>query len=399
LALVFVTCGLAADWPQLLGPTRNGVSTEKGLFNPWPKKGPTELWRKKVGEGYSSPVVADGKLILFHRVGDEDVVECLDAAKGDSKWTFKYATNYQDDYNKGNGPRATPVISGDRVYTLGAAGRLHCLSMKDGKRIWDKDLAAIYEPKKGFFGVGTSPLIEGGLLLINVGGKGAGVVALNKQTGKEVWKATEDEASYSTPTVATIDGVRHVLFFTRNGLLSLDPANGKVRFSKKWRARIDASVNAATPLVLGGDRVFVTTSYDTGALLVRAKKNEANEVWKSKKVLSSHFATPVPVGKYLFGFEGRQEDGASLRCIEWQSGKVLWTEPGFGCGSIIATPDGLIVMSEEGDLVLAEANGEKYKEKARASVLEKPVRAQLALANSLLYAHDGKNLVCWKLKK
>jgi outer membrane protein assembly factor BamB len=291
------------------------------------------------------------------------------------------------------------VIAGDRVYTLGAAGRLHCLSMKDGKRLWDKDLAAIYEPKKGFFGVGTSPLVEGGLVLINVGGKGAGVVALNKMSGKEVWKATDDEASYSTPTVATIDGVRQAIFFTRNGLLSLDPAKGAVRFRKKWRARIDTSVNAATPLVLGGDRIFLTTSYDTGALLVRAKKNDAQEIWKSKNALSSHFGTPVPVGNYLFGFEGRQEEGASLRCIDWRTGKILWTKPGFGCGSLIATPEGLIIMSEDGDLVLAEANGEKYKEKARASLLQTPVRAQLALANGALYGRDGKNLVCWKLKK
>jgi outer membrane protein assembly factor BamB len=399
LLIPFLLAGIGGDWPQLLGPSRNGISTEKDLIDTFPKKGPPVLWQREVGEGYASPVIAGDRLILLHRVDDEDVVECLNAADGQPRWKHPYRTDYTDDYGKGNGPRSTPVIAGAKVYTLGAGGYLLCLDLKSGKKVWDKDLHKAYTVRKNFFGVGTTPLVEGNLLLVNVGGEGAGIVAFNKDTGKEVWKATEHDASYSSPISAMIDRTKHVFFFTREGLVSLDPANGKVRFSKRWRARIAASVNAAMPVLLGGDHVFLSSSYDTGDVLLEVKKDGVKEVWKSKEALSSHFSTPVVVGEQLYGFTGRQETGAELRCIDWKTGKVRWTESGFGCGSIIAAGNKLFILSEGGDLVLAEANGEKYQEKARASVLGRPCRAHLALADGRLYARDGRKLVCWKVKK
>jgi outer membrane protein assembly factor BamB len=352
-----------------------------------------------VGEGYASPVIAGGKLVIFHRVGDDDTVECLAAATGKPQWKYTYSTSYRDPLGKGDGPRSTPVISGDRVYTLGAAGRLLCLTMKSGEKVWQKDLLKLYSVPESYFGVGTTPLVEGKLVLVNVGGEGAGIVAFDTGTGKEVWKSTGQGASYSSPIAATIDGVRHVFFFTREGLVSLDPADGKVRFSKRWRARIDASVNAAMPVLLGGDQLLLTASYNTGAILLKLRKDGVDEVWKSKDALSAHFSTPVVVGKQLYGFEGRQEAGAQLRCIDWKTGRVRWTEAGFGCGSLIAAGKTLFVLSESGDLVLVEANGERYREKSRASVLGAPCRAHLALADGMLYARDGAKLVCWKVRK
>src|SRR5262249_22262452 len=162
-------------------------------------------WEKKVGAGFAGPVVAGDRLILFHRVGDEEVVECLDVANGKGRWKFAYPTGYVDDFNFDPGPRSTPLIAGDRVWTLGAEGRMHCLTLDEGKKVWERTLSADYKAPKGFFGVGTSPILEGDLILVNVGGKNAGIVALNKDTGKEVWKATNHEASYSSPTAATID--------------------------------------------------------------------------------------------------------------------------------------------------------------------------------------------------
>jgi outer membrane protein assembly factor BamB len=399
-ALFALTVSLpAADWPQFLGPTRNGVSAETGLAKSWPEKGPPVLWEHEVGEGYGGPVVAGGTLVIFHRVGDEEVVEGLDAASGKPRWKFAYATKYSDQYGKGDGPRSTPLVAGGKVYTLGADGPLHCLDLKDGKKVWEKSLAKDYELRPSFFGIATSPLVEGDLLLVNVGGKDAGIVAFDKDTGKEVWKATDDEASYSSPVAATIGGQRHVFFFTRTGLVDLNPKDGKVRFSKRWRSRMDASVNAAAPLVIG-DSVFLTASYDTGAVLLRVTKDGVEEVWSGRKSLSSHFNTPVPKDGYLYGIDGRQESGAGLRCVELKTGAVKWEKEGFGCASMILADGQLIALTEGGELVLIEPTPDGYKEKSRAAVLKAtPCRAEIALADGRLYARDGKKLVCWNVKK
>lgn len=399
LGIALAVLAVAADWPNLLGPTRNGVSAEKLTIEAWTKKGPMVAWQRSIGASYSSPVVAGGTLYFFHRVDDQEVLEALDAKTGKGRWKFAYKSSYSDDYGKGDGPRSTPTVAGGKVFTLGADGVLSCVDVKDGKQVWQKALHSDYEVKKNFFGVGTSPLVEGDRVLVNVGGSEAGIVCFAADTGKELWKATEEGASYSSPTAATIDGVRHVFFLAREGLVSIDPATGKVRFTRKFRARINASVNAATPLVLGEKYLFLSASYQTGAVLLEVKKDSVAEVWKSNEVLSAHFNTPVPVGAYLYGADGRQEEGARLRCIDWKAGKVKWTENGFGCGSVIAVGEQLVLMSEDGELILAAANGEKFEEKARAKVLDKPVRAHLALADGLLYSHDGKKLVCWKMEK
>jgi outer membrane protein assembly factor BamB len=336
LALLGVLCpeALAGDWPQFLGPTRNSVSAEKGLIKTWSKKGPPVVWMKDIGTGFSGPVVAGKRLILFHRLDNKEVVECFHAIDGKRQWKFAYPTSYQDDFDKGDGPRSTPVIAGKYLYTLGAEGLLHCLELKSGEKVWGKSITAAYKVPKNFFGVGTTPLVEGKLLLVNVGGKGAGIVAFAMDTGKEVWKATDDGASYSSPVAATIGGVRHVIFLTRQGIVSLDPLNGEVRFKMRWRARSNTSVNAATPVVVN-DLVFISASYGTGAILLRVKKKGMDEVWKSDEVLSNHYDTSVQHSGFLYGCDGRQEEGARLRCVELKTGKVRWTKKGFGCGSMI----------------------------------------------------------------
>jgi outer membrane protein assembly factor BamB len=400
-ALVLTICFLgliAADWPQFLGPQRNGTSTETGLLRSWDEKGPPILWQREIGEGYSAPVVAGERLILFQRVGDEEIVECLDAASGKEIWKHRDATNYRDQLGKGDGPRSTPLIAGQHVYTLSPGGRLQCLRLTDGENVWQRELLRDFNVPRSFFGVGTSPILEGGRLVVNVGSRNAGIVAFDKDSGKEVWKATQDGASYSSPIAADIDGVRHVVFFTRQGIVSLDPTSGYVRFSKRWRSRIDASVNAATPVMVD-DGLFFTACYDTGAILLRAKKDGIEEVWSNNRSLSCHFSTPIYHEGYLYGFDGRQESGTEFRCVEAKTGKVHWSQEGFGCGSMILAEGNLIVLSESGDLVLVECKSDKYREKARATVLSGPCRAHMALANGRLYARDNGKLVCWNLKK
>lgn len=398
LLLAGLSSALAADWPQLLGPSRNGTSAETGLRASWPNQGPPVLWKREVGEGYSGPVVAGETLVLFHRVGNSEVVEGIDAATGAGRWKFTYPTAYVDGLGKGDGPRATPAIADGRVYTLGAEGRLHCLSLADGKKLWERSLPDDYEMRASFFGIGTSPLVEDGRVLVNVGAKGAGIVAFDAATGKELWRATDQEASYSSPTAATIDGQRYVFFLTREGLVGLGPKDGRVHFTKRWRARINASVNAATPLVIG-DRVFLSASYNTGAILLRVRRDGLEELWQGDRSLSNHYNTSLVQDGYLYGIDGRQEEGARLRCIELATGKVVWSQERFGCASMILAEKRLIALTEDGDLVLVEATPEGYREKARARVLSNsPCRAEIALAGGRLYGRDNRELVCWGLR-
>ncbi len=375
LGVLFGVAGVAADWPQFLGPERNGVSTETGLLQTWDAKGPPLLWQKNVGEGYSAPVIAGERLVLFHRLDNEEVVECLDAATGKDIWKHTHPTRYEDPLGKGNGPRSTPLVAGGRVYTLSPGGLLLCLNLADGKKVWQRALLEDYAVPPSFFGVGTSPILEGDRLLVNVGARDAGIVAFDKDSGKEVWKATGDGASYSSPVSATIDGVRQVIFFTRQGIVSLDPATGAVLFSKRWRSRMNASVNAATPVVVG-DRLFFTACYDTGAILVRAKKDRIEELWSNDRSLSCHFGTPIYHDGCLYGFHGRQETGTEMRCVDLQTGQVRWSKDGFGCGAMILAEGNLIVLSESGELVLVECKSDPYREKARATVLTGPCCAR-----------------------
>ena len=385
------------DWPQWRGANRDGFAPGDGLLDDWPEDGPPVVWRVKGGGGFSSMAVAAGRLVTMVRDGDDEEVLCLDAETGKERWRFPLGDTLVS--KDGSGPRSTPTIDGDRVYALGSRGVLCCLRLGDGKKLWDADLKSRFDAPLPAWGFACSPLVDGKLLLLSAGGPGGqSVVALDKMTGETKWTALDDPAGYSSPVAATIDGERHAIFFTRQGLLSLDPAKGTVRFSKRWRSRFDASVNAATPIV-AGDQIFLSACYDTGAILLKATKSKVEEVWQSNDALLCHFGTPVLVEGHLYGFDGRQEEGARLRCIELKSGKVCWTKDDFGCGSILAVPGMLIVLSEGGELVLVEPTPSGYKEKARATVLSKPCRSTLALADGRLYARDGKKLVCWDLKK
>jgi outer membrane protein assembly factor BamB len=396
IALPFLA---GADWPQHLGPTRDGHSPETGLLRAWPKDGPTRLWSRDVGSGWAGVAVAGDRLILFHRTDDDEAVECLDPATGKPSWTAKYHTRYVDDFSFDNGPRATPLVTDGRVFTLGADGDLRAWDLATGKGLWDRNVNKDYRVPKGFFGSASSPLLVGGKLLLNVGAKGAGVVALDPATGKESWKAADDPVSYSSPVAAKIGGEELAVFFTRSGLLALAPPTGEVRYAHPFRPRAQASVGAASPVV-AGDRVFLSTAYGTGAVLLDLKKGKADEVWRGNDVLSCHYNTPLLIKGYLYGIDGRQEGGqAALRCVEWDTGKVRWTQAAFGCAGLI-TADGLVIACpESGDVVLIEPSPDGYKELARAPILERPVRALAALAGGRLFVRDGKRLVALQVGK
>jgi outer membrane protein assembly factor BamB len=387
----------AQDWPQFLGPTRNGVYSGAEFSTVWPKTGPALLWKKEIGQGFSAPVVANGRLILFHRIGDRETVECLDAGSGRRIWVFDYPTHYRDDFGFDEGPRATPAVGGGHVYTFGAEGALHCLDFATGKKIWSVDTQSKFGVRKGFFGAACSPLEEGDKILLNIGGaNGAGIVAFHKDSGQILWTATKDEASYSAPVAVTIGSARHALFFTRSGLADLDPANGRVRFQFPWRSRSQASVNAATPLVVG-DLVFLSASYGTGATLLQIENDKAKQVWSSDDALSNHYSTSVYFDGYLYGYHGRQEEGQSLRSVALKTGKTQWSADQFGAGTITLAGRHLVVLKESGELILAAATPKEFRPLARAQLLPPTVRSYPALAGGRLYVRNEKTLACFKL--
>ena len=402
-ACVLTAAGLAAaspgaDWPQFLGPNRDGVYRGGDLADSWPSGSPPLVWERPVGEGYSNPVVANGRLILFHREGSRDVVEALDAETGEAIWSFSYPTRYRDDFGFSNGPRASPVAAGGQVYTFGAQGMLHCLQFVSGRKLWSLDTHREFGVRKGFFGASATPLVEGPRIFLNVGGvNGAGMIALDKDTGRLLWKTGSDEASYSSPVFARLDGEAAVLFFTRAGLAATRPRTGEILLRRRWRARSRNSVNAATPLVVG-DTVFLSASYGTGATVLHLKDRRVETLWASDEALSNHYATSVYRDGVLYGFHGRQEYRPSFRAVDWKTGKVLWSEERFGGGSVVAAGDRLLILRENGELLIAEVSPERFKVVSRAQILQGAVRAYAALANGLYYARNQDTLVCLNLR-
>ena len=388
----------ANDWPQYLGPSRNGIYAGPALADAWGANGPKAVWRKQVGQGFAGPAVVGNRVILFHRVGNEEVLESLDAATGDSVWRYAYPTRYRDDFGFDEGPRAVPVVADGVIYTFGAEGQLHAVDLAKGTRLWSEDTMKRFGVPKGFFGAAGSPLVEGGRVIANVGGDKAGIVAFEAKTGKVLWSATDDDASYSSGVAATIGGHRLGVFLTRDSLVGLDPASGMVQFQRRWRARIAASVNAATPIIVG-DEIFVSAQYGPGAGVLRVNGSQLTDVWTSDDVLSNHYATSVFYNGYLYGFHGRQEFGPSFRAVEFETGTVKWSQEQFRAGSVLLAGDRLLITREGGELILASASPQAFKPIARAQILQGVVRPYPALADGLLYVRNENTLVCLDLRK
>jgi len=397
LLLIGSACGVAEDWPQFLGPSRNGIYAGTNIAKTWPAEGPPIRWQRKVGAGFSGPVAASNQVVLFHRVAGKETIECLEMEKGNTLWSSGYPTSYQDDFGFDEGPRATPAIADGRIYTFGAEGVLACWNFADGEKVWMIDTRKEYGTPKGFFGVACSPLLEGDSVLLNIGGKdGAGIVAFDKATGKLRWKATGHEASYSSPVAADVKGKRALFFLTREGLIVLSPS-GKVITEFEWRPPSHASVSAATPLIID-NYIFLSISYDRGAVLLQFDGKEVKQIWAGDDSLSNHYATTVYQEGYLYGFDGRQEQGCNLRCVELKTGKVQWSQDRFGAGTVTLVNHELFVLTERGELVRAPATANGFKPSARAQVLPFQVRAYPAISDGRLFARSKDRLVCVDLR-
>ena len=452
----FTTLQLPAEnWPGFLGPQGNNTSSETALLDQWSTNGPTILWEKQVGSGYSTPAVLGGLLVLHHRLGDEEIVEAVDAASSRSKWRYSYASRFVDPFGYNNGPRCTPTLTSNRCYTFGAEGKLLCLDLADGRLIWQRDTAKDWNVPEAFFGVGSTPLLEGDKLIVMVGGQpDAGVVALNAVTGKTIWQSvgratwngvvpigwrntkpyewtgSEMLASYASPVAATIHGRRQLLCLLRQGLVSLNPTNGEVNFKRWFQAPVNESVNAMNPIVLD-DLVLLSTAYyriGSVALRVNPDGRSFSEAWRNPQnpyerdpstgdyptpVLEVHFTTPVLHNGFLYAFSGRNEPDASLRCVELKTGKLNWTrnegwrahstpQPAvYGRGSLILADNKLIALGEGGRLGLFRPNPERVEEICAWQVpsLRYPCWAGPVLSEKRLFLRSEDRLVCVDLGK
>ena len=395
--LTFSLGALAQDWPQFRGPNRDGAYPGRSSIEPFPPSGPELLWERSVGAGFSAPAVAGDKVVLFHRLGSEEVVEALRIGDGEPVWKFSYETRYRDDFGFDNGPRATPVVADGKVYAFGAQGVLHCLNLATGQKLWAVDTHREFGVQKGFFGAASTPLVLDGRVLANVGGSdGAGIVALDADTGKTLWKSTDHEASYSSPVASRLDGRMLAIFFTREGLAAVEPGTGEVAYEQRWRSRSRASVNAAAPIVMG-DIVFLSASYGTGSIAMRLCNRQVEKLWSGEDVIDNHYSSCVRYGGTLFGFHGRQEYGQSFRAADLPTGKVLWSHDRIRAGSVTRVGDRLLLLLESGELLMVNASRDGFEIVSRAQILARETRAFPAVARGRIIARDQDSLVCVRL--
>ena len=401
LALLLSSSVLAADWPQFLGPQRNGVADAEEAALPDALAGDLKpLWEKSAGSGFAGPVVAGGKVILFHREGSDMTTEALDAATGKPLWRSTYISDYVDSFGFDNGPRAVPAVADGRVFTFGPEGRVTAMNLADGKEMWNFDTASALSSGQGYFGRAPSPLVVGDKVIIAAGGtlegKPAGLVALDVASGKVRWTSVDDEAGYASPV--RVDAER-LLAWMRNQLWLVNAADGTVLASRKLRSSMDASVNAATPLPFGEDRWLVSAGYGVGANLLGVMQSSFAEIWQKEDTLDCHYATPVRVGDHVYGFHGRQESGMKLRCLDIATGKMAWEdEEEVKGGTLIAVKDKLLVFTEMGEVWLVRANPGKYEKLSAVQATRAGHRCHAAFANGVLYLRDAEKLVALKLK-
>lgn len=401
LCALLVSTAYAGDWPQILGPNRTGIAEGERIPASIPAGGLRVAWESPAGEGFAGAAVAKGRVFLFHRVGDEEVLDAFAVTSGDRLWRRAFPTDYRPGYTSDGGPRCVPVVHGDRVYVYGAQGGLRCLSADKGEVVWQIDTHTRYSAPEGFFGAGSTPLVEEDRLIVNVGGRnGAGVVAFDKRTGKELWQSVTDTASYSSPIAVTVGDSRQVIVISRMQTSGLDPKSGKILWSFPFGKR-GPTVNGSSPVILE-NAVFVTSSYGIGSVLADLRANDAAVVWRDSRLLASQYATPVAIGSHLYAVDGRQDTGVpSLVCLSPREKKVLWKKDGIAYGTLIGAANRLLLLTHTGRLAAFEANSASYQELWQTQVLGNCDRGYRlpALSDGRLFVRDDAVLKCLVLSE
>ena len=387
---------VTGDWPTFLGPTHNAVCRETKLLKDFTSpagkaKRPALLWQMVRGQSYAAPAVVGERVVVFHRVGNEEVVECLDAEGGGAYWQFRYPTAFEDRYGYNNGPRSTPAIAGDLVLTYGAEGKLHCLDLRTGRLCWKRDVAKEFDIRLSFFGAACSPLVEGGRVILNIGGRnGPSVVAFDAESGRLLWGAEKQwGAGYASPVPATIHGKRVVFVFTggwsnpaTGGLLCLDPRTGRTHFRFPWRGQRVESVNASSPVVVD-DAVFISSIYGFSGAMLRVRPDLTHTEAYRTRDYSSHWMTPIAREGHLYGFADTM-----LVCMDLKTGKEVWSDrpprpkpwPAneapptgrLGRASLLWVDGAFLCLGEYGDLCWMDITPKGMKVTSRAKLFHAP---------------------------
>jgi outer membrane protein assembly factor BamB len=416
------------DWPRMLSSTYDSRSTEVGILKVWPAKGLKVVWTADTGMGYGNGVAALGRWFQFDRFGEVERLSCLNAETGEPIWKWESVVRYRDSYGYNNGPRCSPVVDGNRVYVFGVAGTLACLSVLDGTQLWKLDTNESYSVVQNFFGVGASPLIFEDKLLVMIGGgqsskpNGTAMVALDKVTGKEIYRVGKYLASYSAPVVLTIDGKEVCLALVREGLLAFDPKDGSNERFFPWRASINESVNAASPIVWK-NRILISEAYERGSALLTLTDTGLKPIWIDgvgikDKAIRSHWSTPLLNGNMLIASSGRNQPDTDLRCLlldeatvgqaDWKPA-VQWTKRNHDRMTGLIVDNHLLMLGEEGSLQLLEWNKDKLTIVAQMDLgeildprdgkplIRSPSWAPLVLSHGLLYVRGEGKVICLEL--
>ena len=381
-----------ANWPQWRGPNRDGISKESGLLKQWPAEGPPLVWKAVgAGRGYSSFSVASGKLYTLGLRGDREFVIAFDIANGKEAWATAHGGKFEND--RGDGPRGTPTVDGDRVYALGGNGDLSALDARTGKIVWSKNVLKEFGGSNIQWGISESPLVMGNKVLVNAGGRNASIVALNKDNGNVMWKSQSDEAGYSSAIPLQINGGTQVVFFTAARALGLDVNDGRLLW--EYARPSNNVANVATPIARG-NRIFISSDYGSGGGVVEIKEdNKAQEIYFTKD-MRNHHSSSVLVGDYLYGFSS-----AILTAMRFDSGEIAWRDRSVGKGSLVFADGHLYCFSENGVVGLVEATPAGYKEKGRFRIAQDslPTWTHPVVAGGRLYLRDQDTIYAYDVKE
>lgn len=383
---------LADDWPNWRGPQRNGISSEKGWLDAWPKEGPPISWKAKVGTGFSSFAVAGGRAFTTGNANDKDTVFCFDATSGRIMWQHSYPADLGDKYFEG-GTTGTPTVAGDHVFTLSRWGDVFCFEAVSGKVVWSKNVQKETDAPIPSWGFGGSPTVLDNLVLLNVGEAG---LALDKASGQIVWKSAAKDAGYSTPLPIQRGGETLALVSSGQAYLAVNARTGKEAWRFRWVT--EYGVNASDPII-ESERLFISTGYGKGATLLKLGAGEPEQVWKNK-VLRTQMNSSVLLNGFLYGVDGDTGGKGVLKCVELATGTEKWSYPGVGSGALMAADGKLIVMAERGELQVGLASPEGFKPTARAQVLGGKCWTVPVLANGRIYARNARgDVVCVDVRK
>jgi outer membrane protein assembly factor BamB len=421
-----------SDWPRFNGQGDDAKSSEANLLSKWSENGPALIWSLEKGQGYASPAIVDGVLVIFHRMDGKEVVEGRNPETGAPIWEYFYPVEYRDRYGYSAGPRASPVVSQGRVYLHGVTAWLTCLDLYTGKLLWKRNLTAEYKVPQYFFGKGSNPIVAEGSLILNLGGgKDECMAAFDCETGKTLW-ILKDEwgASYSSPTLAQIHDRKVCLALTggeskpaTGGLLVFDPKTGERLIRFPWRSRKYESATACPPLHLGENHVFLSECYDKGSVVLQIKPDFSYELLWENRDLGIHWMTPIESGGYLYGVSGRHQQGAELYCVNWKTGEVMWKEAvswqynllgrdlnlQLFRASLLQTGNEFLALSEFGSFLRMNLSPDGWKIKQKTQLFFAPETWTLpALSGGLLYIMQNdtdrisgasKRLLCYDFRK